>query len=528
MNNDSDTWGILGSDLGLDARELGDPSGSMDEASSRISDAADLQDQASTLDKPLEQELSELVDRFVSRLEKENWENSGYYISDVYACESPQRAAGVAKRLAERASDFRRGFICISVHGDHVHSIHSCPYSNQSCRCSFKNFAEAKSDLRRLLRRPRSVETLQRRDWQHITEYFCSQGRRPTMFKINGRVQRMPFEIATLSDIVVSSSNEGGPSTGLEDCHDPLDNDDERDRRIAPKGNGASGSRKRRSAVTTGGPGGIRGVPGVILSIIERYAVCPLSEIVYTREYLENQIAIKRLDDRDVKNAIDCHAGIINTWNREDFVNFYNNPSTVKIWSARSIDLFDLYYLDYNESQNVILELLQYQCGDNYINFVKDLIDVIDMRVPKLNCFLIVSPPSAGKNFFVDAIKDYFLNVGQMQNPNKYNTFAYQDCHNRRLLIWNEPNYEPRETENLKMLFGGDNLSANVKCKPQANVKRTPVICTSNVMPRFGNDDAFRDRIVKYYWNAAPFLKEINKKPRPDAVMNLLYSINDK
>jgi hypothetical protein len=305
---------------------------------------------------------------------------------------------------------------------------------------------------------------------------------------------------------------EGGSHSGLENCHDPLDNNDERKRGIEPKGDGGTRSRKRRGVGNAGGDGGIRGDTGVILDLIKRYAVCPLSEIVYTREYLENPIAVKRLDDRDVKNAIDCHAAIINTWNRQDYVKFYEDPNTVKIWSARNVDSVELYYLTDNESRDIINKLLDYQCGLAKKQFVTDLINVTDMNIPKCNCFLIVSPPSAGKNFLCDAIKDYYINVGQMQNPNKYNTFAYQDCHNRRLLIWNEPNYEPRETENLKMLFGGDNLSANVKCKPQANVKRTPVICMSNVVPRFANHEAFADRVITYYWNAAPFLKEVIKK----------------
>uniref|UniRef100_A0AAU7DZY8 NS1 protein n=1 Tax=Coleura bat parvovirus TaxID=3141917 RepID=A0AAU7DZY8_9VIRU len=526
MNNDLYLWANPGASLGSAPGRVGQSSWVLDQDVAGNASGTNVQDETSAIDQPLEQELQSMVDRFVSRLEKENWEDSGYYVSDVYACESVSRAAGLAKKLAERARDFRRGFIGIALHGNHVHSIHSCAYSNKCCRCSFKDFPEAKEDIRRLLRKPPPIETFKRSDWENITKYFCTKGRRATFFKINGVVQGLPIEITNLSDIILSGKVEGRPYASLEDCNDPLDNNSERKRGIAPKGDGSSGARKRRGVSNTGGPGGIRGVPGVILSIIERYAVCPLSEIVYTREYLENQIALKRLDDRDVKNAIDCHAGIINTWSREDFVKFYTNPNTVKIWSARSIDLVDLYYLSYEESQAVILKLLQYQCGDNYVTFVKDLINVVDMRIPKCNCFLIVSPPSAGKNFLVDAVKDYFLNVGQMQNPNKYNTFAYQDCHNRRLLIWNEPNYEPRETENLKMLFGGDNLSANVKCKPQANVKRTPVICMSNVMPRFADHDAFVDRVIKYYWNSAPFLKDVSKKPRPDAVMDLLYSIN--
>lgn len=525
MYNDNDIW----TDLAI---AMGGPSGSFSESSGGVAedvghDTAGIyvQDETPTTDPALVEKLQSMVDRFVSKLEKENWENGGYYVSDVYACESVPRAEGLAKKLADRAGDFRRGLIGIAIHGNHVHTIHNCAYSNKSCRCGFKNFPEAQEDLRRLLRKPKSVETFTRDDWKNITEYFCTKGRRATYFKINGVVQGLPSEITSLSNAIVSGQAERGSHTSLEDCDREMYDNDQRGGRIPQKDTGATRTRKRRGVPNAGGPGGIRGVPGVILDIIQRYAVCPLSEIVYTREYLENQIALKRLDDRDVKNAIDCHAGIINTWSREDYIKFYSNPNTVKIWSARSIDLVDLYYLDYDSSISIVDTLITYQCGEKKLQFVKDLIDVVDMNIPKCNCLLIVSPPSAGKNFLIDAVKDYFLNVGQMQNPNKYNTFAYQDCHNRRLLIWNEPNYEPRETENLKMLFGGDNLSANVKCKPQANVKRTPVICMSNTFPRFANNEAFADRVITYFWNAAPFLKEINKKPRPDAVMDYFYSI---
>jgi hypothetical protein len=53
-------------------------------------------------------------------------------------------------------------------------------------------------------------------------------------------------------------------------------------------------------------------------------------------------LQLKGLDDRDVKNAIDCHAAIINTWNRQDYVKFYEDPNTVKIWSARNVDSVEL------------------------------------------------------------------------------------------------------------------------------------------------------------------------------------------
>lgn len=526
MNND-ESGSLFGESVGESTGSMGDESFVMVEDYSSDAYGSTLQDQVKQLNESLDPQLQSMVDRLVLRLTEKDWQDGGYYISDVFACESPERAARLADCLAERACTFGRGFIGVALHGSHVHTIHSCAYSNRSCRCSFKSFKEAKEDLRRLLRRPRAVETFNRTDWENIATYFLTQGRRTTFFKIDGHIQEFLTEATSIPDARVSGEDGIGSYPSVEDCNDPIDSDVRRKRRHIPEATSPVGQRKRRGVGRTGGDGGIGGVPGVILDIIQRYAVCPLSEIVYTREYLQHQIAVKRLDDKDVKNAIDCHASVINTWNRADYVNFYEHPDTVKIWSARSPDLFDLYYMSDEESKDVINKLLDYQCKEYKTQFVVDLINVIDMNVPKCNCFTIISPPSAGKNFLCDAVKDYFLNTGQMQNPNKYNTFAYQDCHNRRLLIWNEPNYEPRETENLKMLFGGDNLSANVKCKPQANVKRTPVICLSNITPRFINDEAFADRVVAYFWQSAPFLKDYNKKPRPDSVMNLLYSIYD-
>lgn len=528
MQDELDIRTSSGTGLGMYAGRDSMSSGNMDQDVGNNTIGERIQNEIESINSTLGEEFRSMVSRVVSKLEETPREDGGYYVSDVFGCGTPERAASLAKELAFRARSFRRSFIGVFIHNDHVHTIHDCAYSNKSCRCSFKEFPEAKSDLRRLLRKPRSLETFQRRDWENITIYFCTKGRRPTFFKIGSSVQRLPFEITSLSDPFLPSEDERGSEPSMENCHDPIDYDNFRKRDITPKDVGASRMRKRRRAIEPGGPDGFGGNTGIMLELIKNYAICPLSEIVYTKEYLEKSIAIKRLDDREVKNVIDTHASIVNTWKREDFISFYANPNTIKVWSARSVDHFDNYYMSYEESQYIINTLLEYQLDDMKYQFVYNLINVIEMAIPKCNCFLIISPPSAGKNFFVDAIKDYYLNVGQMQNPNKYNTFAYQDCHNRRMLIWNEPNYEPRETENLKLLFGGDNLSANVKCKPQANVKRTPIICLSNNTPRFIGDNAFEDRVIYYYWKTAGFLKECNKKPRPDAVMDLLYSIYNK
>lgn len=523
----ADFWQRAGVFVGDDSGRSGESSSHLVENFGGESHARANEDQVTSATSEMDEKLEDLVGRFVSRLEEKNWKDSGYYISDVYACESPERAAGVARRLAARAESFGRGFVGISLHGDHVHSIHSCPYTSRSCRCKFKDFPEAKQDIRRLLRKPRALETFKRKDWYNITKYFFTNGRSAIFFKLFGTVQRIPIEITALSNSRISS-NDGERQqkvTSVEECSDPLQCNVGQELEDIPSHAESTRPRKRRHAIKAGGADGIGGATGIIYNLLSKFAICPLTEIVYTRDYLNNaEVACKRLDCKEVKDAIDTRASVINTWRRDDFIAFYNNPDTTLIWSCRHIDDFDNYYYDYTYSFNIICQLLQYQCGDNVRQFCNDLINILEYKIPKRNCFVVVSPPSAGKNFMFDGVRDYYLNAGQMNNPNKYNQFAYQDCHNRRVIIWNEPNYEPRETENLKMLFAGDNLSANVKCKPQANVKRTPVIVLSNTEPNFVRNGAFVDRIVRYSWQSAGFLKSCNKKPRPDAVMDAIYS----
>lgn len=213
MSNDDNVWELMGSIVGDGAGRVGESSGGVVDDYGYDTTGIYMQEHDAARNSTLEQKLQAMVDRFVTILEKENWKDGGYYISDVFACESYGRAQGMAKRLAERASTFRRGLILISIHvlddgSAHVHTIHSCPYANRSCRCYFKAFPEAQEDVRRLLRKPPPVETFKRGDWENITKYFCTKGRRATFAKVHGAIQGLPLEITNLSNAIVPSQDE--------------------------------------------------------------------------------------------------------------------------------------------------------------------------------------------------------------------------------------------------------------------------------------------------------------------------------
>lgn len=104
-----------------------------------------------------------------------------------------------------------------------------------------------------------------------------------------------------------------------------------------------------------------------------------------------------RLDDKRLQRAIQVMHEQMCNWTTFDYIQLY----------AKTNPLFDAphgnvsqYYMDVSESFAAIVELLEFQMGIEVPVFVQDLYNLLERRVPKKNCMEVVSPPSAGKNFF--------------------------------------------------------------------------------------------------------------------------------
>lgn len=182
-------------------------------------------------------------------------------------------------------------------------------------------------------------------------------------------------------------------------------------------------------------------------------------------------------------------------------------------------------YGNINDSINWVNDLLKFQFNDDeesIMKFLTNIVNILDKKLPKRNALCIVSPPSAGKNFFFDMIFAICLSYGQLGMANRHNTFAFQEAVNKRLIVWNEPNYEPILTDTIKMMMAGDPYTVKVKHCLDGHVSRTPIIVLTNSYVPFMQDEAFNDRIFIYKWQAAPFLKEVDKKPFPMAFFEIL------
>lgn len=287
----------------------------------------------------------------------------------------------------------------------------------------------------------------------------------------------------------------------------------------------ASGRSKRASSDAGRGPRSSVGQK--IQEILNKNPVCPITNICNSDAWLQDDdLQYIRKDNQLFKNIIDAWMHKVCRWSIFDFQKFYTTGDCEPQFHCGYMDMNSVYYSK-ERSVDIINELLKFQFHGDAIKvreFLTDLYNVLERKIPKLNTIVIKSPPSAGKNYFFDMFLDYYMNRGQIGNPNKYNNFAYQEAVGKRLLIWNEPSYESSQTDTLKMLLGGDNLTVRVKMMGDAAVYRTPIIVLTNKSVPFMNDPAFENRIVKYDWCAAPFLKNYDKKPHPMTVFDLFVN----
>lgn len=222
--------------------------------------------------------------------------------------------------------------------------------------------------------------------------------------------------------------------------------------------------------------------------------------------------------------------------------NFYNELSVAELYRhfENNVDpsyyIFNAplgsinsYYYSVEESVQVLSKLLMYQFNNKQYEvslFLNTMLDVLNRRIPKKNTIFVLSPANAGKNYFFDCILHLMINYGQMGNFNRYQQFPLMDCVDRRVIMWNEPCMEPSAVETLKLILGGDTVSAKVKYMPDAIITRTPVIVLSN-NDVFPDDLAFRSRMITYKWRTANWLREYNKKPHPMCIFDLfnLYNV---
>lgn len=453
----------------------------------------------------------------VADILRTNFRVGSIYHSSVIIPRGGRNVDDLCDELIQAAGSYAGSFLLFSIHEDHIHAVHDCSWSNRSCRCAWKR-AAGEEIVRGPLRRCFSTRSLTEGDWFCVMLYFSTDGRRLRYLKIGATVRRFRSGLENISGVRYRKDG----CERLVDCCQRQNQDHVHEARQAAHSSG-SGKRAKRDVVTR--PRVHGDVIKEIEEIILNFPCTPLQNIVNSKHWLSNEsLVYLRDNDKTVKNVLDAWQNKMCRWSIHDFWLFYNQPTCTPSFHAGHRSFDDVYY-NLEESLEVLENLLKFQFEEDagrVYTFLRDVYNICEMIIPKRNCMAILSPPSAGKNFFFDMIFSYYMVSGQLGMANRNNGFAFMEAVSKRILCWNEPNYEPAMIDTIKMIFAGDPYTVRVKCKPDGAIYRTPVIVMTNNPVSFLYDPAFADRIIQYTWSACPLLKEYTKKPNPLAFYVLL------
>lgn len=453
------------------------------------------------------------------------------YIADVFLARSDEFNCQAIGYLAQRVAERSAGFFGYSVDGDHVHIIHDCSYSGRSCRCRFREVLSCLGHVKRNERFVRNCSDIQQADWTRILIYYFLAKRGLKELSNQGLPIRLRLDAESIHDreSICEWAKEFRQEQALRAVSnaDPGQNRNKRSIGTSdvsseeglygtePTGEGFHGKKSKREPIWNV-------IREQVYRLLEQFHPAPLQTIRSVEAYKQSSILTNPKHDAYVNKALQLYSDRLIDLSVRDFYELL-------MQCPEPIFYKGVNYGNIEESSNIIDQLIRYQFDDDegkIQEFLQIFVDILDRKIPKMNCIVLQSPPSAGKNFFIDMVCAILVNYGQLGMANRHNLFAFQEAPNKRLIIWNEPNYEPAMTDTIKMMMAGDPYTVRVKHSADTAVAKTPVIVMTNNTVPFMRDAAFNDRIRVFNWKAAYFLKEINYKPHPVSFFNLLNKYN--
>lgn len=252
-----------------------------------------------------------------------------------------------------------------------------------------------------------------------------------------------------------------------------------------------------------------------ILTLMKRFMNTPMNALPYNDDwFIHPKITEINHTGLIFDNAIRAYRSEINKLSLSELFAYQTNSGSVPVYSAGSSSLVDQCYWNLDQSLYMLLDLLHYQFSgdwDQVVNFLKLNYYVLEKQSGKKNCLCIIGPASSGKNFWADGLCDFTLNPGKMENPSRSNNFAFASCHNRRVVKWDECNYDRSFDNDVLNLLQGKTFLVNIKYRNMEPVNRTPVIVLGNLYP-FSDEQRFKDRVYRVNWMRCERLKRYKKK----------------
>lgn len=434
--------------------------------------------------------------------------------------------------LAARGAQQKSSDLCIAIvwHPEtaetpdgygHLHVYHLCLYHQSRCTCRWlRDFPVKRRDARRIVR----PDTLDSNYFYNWLEYFLSGSREILHFQI-GAVSfwRKIHQIADLrrsertdayaaarlleegqfqSECTDWSCNKR-PST---DATNPLSS--KRAKRTTGEGHTALSrdeGRPTRQLIN------LQATHDYIFSKFNEFLTVPIEAVSQTDRWI-NDPSLRCIDasNPDYRRACSSFNRSTQFLTFAQLFDLHQAHSNHAYYLARTSP-HDFYYTP--EQSVVVLEnfLLEQtnQSVEELESFLATLHNVCERKSGKLNSIYLHGPANCGKTWFANCVTSYYLNVGNVANYVRGQNFPFNDCPNRRILLWNEPSIMPSAFDDVKMLTGGDPLPCKIKYQGDGLITKTPLLFTTNTKLFNFSDPIWKSRIAYYHWQPSVFLSNL-------------------
>lgn len=200
-----------------------------------------------------------------------------------------------------------------------------------------------------------------------------------------------------------------------------------------------------------------------------------------------------------------------------------NNPKhkieSLKFKVCKDNINFSDYYLSMTDTKQLIDSWLLFQCQHDEEKvklFLQSLYNILNCNNGKKNVLYLFGPSNCLKSTFIGMIAEASINVGYCNKANKYAQFGFQNMYNRRLVIIDDPSFDPLALEQCKDLFSGDSTNIQVKYQGDKTVIFTPILMASNT--EMFKQEVWYNRIVRLQCNQPILDQDVPatmKKPHP-------------
>lgn len=289
-----------------------------------------------------------------------------HLLHEIYVCKETTKLSEVIHNIAKAAHS--NYFVAIAEHGDHVHVIHDCSYTSNTCRCT--RIGYIRNDLRRVGRRNQSTGRITREYWENIINYFYKGTRELHYLEVGGeiwiqgnKIRRLRFQTGKKIGQEKLVEDEFFSRNFFDDLCHGSDSDESGSDKATTDGENREKSKLRKGNQNDR-----------IYEFILKFPCAPLNMIFNLPQWIKGPYKYLSKRNPKIDTIMNLVKLIFCDMTTTNYFDYFNSCGTEITFNAPFGNIEEYYY-DLEKSIFLLNEILLFQYNENIVditNFLKN------------------------------------------------------------------------------------------------------------------------------------------------------------